>query len=114
MQTVHRVCTQGTSHTARIHYINLQCINVPDKYIPDDRSFSGMSCIDLGATMSCGRRASAKHTKKKEEAEDEKRESLKMNHLFAIALNILIILDLKFKNWLEQTHNHTQRRIRRY
>lgn len=42
---------QGTRHSASI-YINLQCINVPDKYIPDDRSFSGMSCIDLGATMS--------------------------------------------------------------
>lgn len=25
---------------------------LPDKYIPDDRSFSGRSCIDLGATMS--------------------------------------------------------------
>lgn len=30
-------------------------MNLPGKKIPDDNSFSGMSCIDLGASMSCGR-----------------------------------------------------------
>lgn len=32
-----------------------------------------------------------------QKVEEEKRESLKMNHLVAIPLNILIILDIKFK-----------------
>lgn len=29
--------------------------HVPGKYTPDIKSFSGKSCIDLGATMSWGR-----------------------------------------------------------